>query len=109
MRGVHFADQQKTSTDSANVTGLSILSRIPYCSNQVQNQISDSLKQAPWIDYSFEPLQPCPSADAKAPFLWSPHRPLQFLPKQYLTWLSNISITKINKKSIHAMSSITLT
>lgn len=87
-----------TSTDSANVTGLSILSKIPHCSNQVQNQISDSLKQAPLIDYSLEPLQPCLLADAKAPFQWSPRRPLQFLPKQYLTWLSNISSTKINQK-----------
>lgn len=82
MRSIHFADQQMTSIDSVNVTGLSILLRIPSHSNQVQNQTSDSIKQALLIYYYSAPPQPFPSADAKAPFQWSHHPPLQFLPEE---------------------------
>lgn len=72
------------STDNANVTGLSILSRIPSHSNLVQNQTSDSSEQVPLIYRSLQHLQPCPLADAKAPFQWNHHLPLQSHPKQLI-------------------------
>ena len=82
MRSIHSAAQQMASTDSANETALSILLGIPSHSSQVQNQTNYSIKQVLLIYCSSAPHRPCPLADAKAPFQWSHHLPLQLLPEK---------------------------
>lgn len=81
LQSIHFVARKLISTDSANGTGLSILSRIPYNSNLAQNRTSDLTRQALLIYYSSEHLQPCLLADARAPFQYSHHPLLHSPPK----------------------------
>lgn len=78
---IHFVALKKISTDNANGTGLSILSRIPSRSNLAQNQTSGLTEQAQLICYSSAHHPPCPLVDATAPFQYNRHPPLQFPPK----------------------------
>lgn len=93
------------STDNANVTALSILSGIPSHSNLVQNQTSDLAEQALLVYCCLKHLQPCPLADAKAPFQWSHNLPLQSHPIQLICSGEKIKIktSEYNPRSIYYM------
>lgn len=80
IEDLHFEAQIIISIDSVDVTGLSILSKIPSRSNWVLSQTIGLTTQVLLTCDSFQLLQLCPLADATTPFQSSHHLPLQCRP-----------------------------